>query len=322
MGTLNSTLANQLIGRILKQYGLQATTIDAVQKGYRNESYAATLAGGQTVNLIIYKREPGILAKIQHANYVSNFLAEHGLPARCTISDRIVRLGDGQTAKFAALYNYLPGQTIPWEAYTMEHIKQLGAAMSDMHHVLRELPQNDLPFVIDECRALLKRMQKYFADEGVRGALAGKLGLAILDTTRLRPALAATLDLPAQALHMDFVRGNILFDDRAQITGILDFEKTSWGPIIFDIARTLAFLLVDCKYKTEDKVRKYFLVSGYNKRGANSFTASPLLEDLIDFFLLHDFYKFLRHNPYESLPQNEHFVRTYKLLINRHLLSK
>jgi Ser/Thr protein kinase RdoA (MazF antagonist) len=296
--------------------------VHTVQKGYRNESYAATLADGQKVNLIIYKREPDILTKIQNANCVSNFLAAQGMPVRHTVNERIVRLGKGTTAKYAALYNYLPGQTIPWEAYTMEHIKQLGAAMSNMHAALQGLPQNGLSFVIDECRALLKRMDKYFADDGVHDALADKLGLAILDTTRLRPALTIAIDLPAQALHMDFVRGNILFDDQANITGILDFEKTAWGPVIFDIARTLAFLLVDCKYKQEPKIRKYFLHSGYNKRGKNSFEPSPLLEDLLDFFLLHDFYKFLRHNPYESLNENQHFVRTRDFLLKRNILAQ
>jgi Ser/Thr protein kinase RdoA (MazF antagonist) len=114
------------------------------------------------------------------------------------------------------------------------------------------------------------------------------------------------------------VRGNILFDDQARITGVLDFEKTAWGHPALDIARTLAFLLVDCKYKSEDKTRKYFLISGYNKRGpARTPGSSPLLEKLITTFLLHDFYKFLRHNPYESLRNNEHFVRTRDLLVQR-----
>ena len=122
---------------------------------------------------------------------------------------------------------------------------------------------------------------------------------------------------------MDFVRGNILFaeDEKAQITGVLDFEKATWGPPVFDIARTLAFLIVDCKYKDEAKVRKYFLHSGYNKRGQAEFEPTELLEDLLNFFLLYDFYKFLRHNPYESLKDNEHFVRTRDFLLKRNIIA-
>lgn len=206
----------------------------------------------------------------------------------------------------------------------MEHIKVLGKTMSDMHAALKPLPQKNLPFVIDESRALLTRMDKYFAEDGVHDAMAGKLGLAILDTTRLRPALTECVQLPHQALHMDFVRGNILFDEnqKAEVTGILDFEKTAYGPVVFDIARTLAFLIVDCKYKDEAKIRKYFVHSGYNKRGQANFETSPLLEDLLNFFLLHDFYKFLRHNPYESLKENEHFLRTRDFLLKRNIIAK
>lgn len=312
----------QLIYDILTAYGLEKAKILAAQKGYRNHTFPL-IHGNSSLNLIVYKHEPEMLPRIKNTHYVANFLAERGYPARQTADPRILQMRGQNVVRYAALYNYLPGQTIPWEAYTMQHIKQLGAMMSDMHAVLEPLPQQDLPFVIDECRALLRRMEKYFADSGVHDALAGKLGLALLDTTNMRPALTEAIDLPAQALHMDFVRGNILFDGQGEdlkISGVLDFEKTAWGPVVFDIARTLAFLIVDCKYKDEAKVRKYFLHSGYNKRGRSRFTPTPLLEVLVNFFLLHDLYKFLRHNPYDSLPKNEHFMRTRDFLLRRQVL--
>jgi hypothetical protein len=124
-----------------------------------------------------------------------------------------------------------------------------------------------------------------------------------------------------QPLHMDFVRSNVLFNAHATIAGIIDFEKTGKGHPMLDIARTLAFLLVDCKYKEPGKVYKYFVHSGYRKRGKNNININPrLLHELTNIFLLHDFYKFLRHNPYESLGRNEHFVRTRDILIARALL--
>lgn len=317
-------MSEVLAKKILQKYGLVPVMVHAVQKGYRNQSFAAQTIEGAMVNLLIYKREQHIVAKIRHANRVGNFFAARGLPARRTYDSRIIRLGNGPRTKYAALYNYLPGTTIPWEAYTMEHIKLVGGMLSDLHAAIQPLPHGDEPYIVDECRALLKRMEAYFADDGVHDAMAAKLGLAILDTTRLRPALTACIDLPGQrALHMDLVRGNILFDGRdddLHISGVLDLEKTAWGPPIFDIARTLAFLIIDCKYKEEAKVRKYFLHSGYNKRGKSTFNPTPLLEHLLDFFLFHDFYKFLRHNPYESLEDNEHFVRTRDFLLKRSVL--
>jgi Ser/Thr protein kinase RdoA (MazF antagonist) len=310
-------LNTQLFSRILARYGLPAGTSGPPEKGYRNESHAYTLHDGQTLNFVLYKREPGILTRIQNANRVANYLAGRGFPARRTFDTRILRLQAKEYLRYGSLYEYLPGTTIPWEAYTMKHLKLLGEAMSNMHALLAGQAQEKLPSVIAESQALLGRMQTYLGQPSVQNALRTKLGA----TLRV-PAFDFSVfeAYPQQPLHMDFVRSNILFDNTPALTGVIDFEKAAYGPPVFDIARTLAFLLVDCKYKPEEKIRKYFLISGYNKRGRASFTTWGALDHLVTFFLLHDFYKFLRHNPYESLNQNMHFVRTKMFLNARGLI--
>lgn len=212
----------------------------------------------------------------------------------------------------------------------MRHLKLLGKTMGDMHRQLQELPTANAPTVVDEYTAIVARMRTYFADSNVELAMAQKL--AVIIDHRLFGTFANLLDgcagLPCQhMLHMDFVRGNILFDTKANaptITGVLDFEKTAVGHPLFDIARTYAFLLVDCTYKSPDQVRKYFLQSGYNRRSSSTFTITAknaqLLEQLANLFLLYDFYKFLRHNPYESLHANHHFVRTKEQLRTRKII--
>jgi Ser/Thr protein kinase RdoA (MazF antagonist) len=309
--------------RLLSLYGLNQAKLLDTETGYRNRVYSLTNAGDRLA-LIVYKSEPDILQKINNAHYTARHLDDRGLPVRAQADPRIALL-KGKKLTYAALYEYLPGTTIPWEAYTMAHIKQLGAAMSDMHAALKELDRGGLSSVTDEYKAICEHMRKYFQQDGVKTALERKLHLSaplnFQKYDKLLDALAKVKD--QQALHMDFVRSNILFseDKEATITGILDFEKTAWGHPVFDIARTLAFLIVDCKYKDEAKVRKYFLHSGYNKRGQANFNSWKLLEPLVDLFLLYDFYKFLRHNPYEYLEQNEHFVRTSNFLLNRNVLS-
>ena len=170
-----------------------------------------------------------------------------------------------------------------------------------------------------------RHSHRYFSDHNIRDAMRRKLRLAVAPDQfiMLQTLLASCRTLPGgQALHMDFVRGNILFDQTPRITGVLDFEKTALGHPAFDIARTLAFLFVDCKYKDPEKVRKYFLYSGYNKRGDAPLPQEKLIDALVPLFLLYDFYKFLRHNPYESLAQNEHFVRTKNILLEQSLLTQ
>lgn len=269
---------------------------------------------------------------------VADFAAAALLPARHTADPRIIQLRSDPRPRYASLYAYLTGSTIPWEAYTKEHIKLLGKAMSDMHSVLATLPAEaaNLPHVADEYTAIVQRMEVYFADAQVQAAMHLKLHLQVSSRAlaKCRAGIAIGRQLAGQhALHMDFVRGNILFDTKADqpyVSGILDFEKTAYGHPLFDIARTLAFLLVDCKYKQPDKVRKYFLQSGYNKCGASIYrditiidrsnNDISIIELLLDMFLLYDFYKFLRHNPYEHVGQNEHFVRTKHILINRNII--
>jgi len=335
----------KLISRILDAYDVRYDRILPVQKGYRNQSFGIVRPDGPVLNLILYKSEPGILRKIRAANTVSDYLAARGFPARKTCNSKIIRLRAAGRIKYGALYEYLDGHTIPWEAYTKQHIKLLGKTMSDMHAALADMPAEvagpRLPAVTDEYRAIVTRMGRYFEDESVRRALATKLRLAVNRShiERFESLLVACAQFRhQQPLHMDFVRSNILFDlsddapgahsdlasQQVRLTGILDFEKTAAGHPLFDIARTLAFLLVDCKYKTEAEVRKLFLESGYNRRGAAPLSrqlTAKLLEPLVNLFLLHDFYKFLRHNPYEFLPDNEHFVRTRVQLLKRGVVT-
>lgn len=331
------------IRRAYTQYGLHDTKLIAAQKGYRNTSYPCELSDGSTVNLIVYKQEDGMYERIMRIHRVSTVLAAHNLPVRNVYDPRILSLKTNNSVRYAALYEYLPGHTIPWEAYTKHHIKLVGMAMGFIHTALKDCKDTS-PAVADEYLVIYERMQKYFSEAGVVNALQKKLSLQVnLQLFGFYHAiLKQTKHLPdQQMLHMDLVRGNILFDSTDKhpeamlqtggyaITGILDLEKTAYGHPVFDIARTLAFLLVDSKYKSPEKVRKYFLHSGYVKRGARkiphiTYTQNgekhDVLAALTTFFMLHDFYKFLRHNPYESLHENEHFLRTRAMLIDQKVL--
>jgi Ser/Thr protein kinase RdoA (MazF antagonist) len=323
-------LQDATIDRVLKMYGLDFVKVGEPQKGYRNQSFPVHLRDGQTVNLILYKREPGILDKIKAANAVSEFLWERSFPVRHPLSRRVIQLKAGEYLKYGALYNYLGGHTIPWEGYTQDHIKVLGKMLGDMHASLAGFDPASLPDVADDYLDIVRRMRAYFSNAPVQRALAAKLLLRVSPQIfdKFEQLLTGAKLLPGkQALHMDFVRSNILFDGddgefKVKISGILDFEKTAYGHPLFDIGRTLAFLFVDCKYKEQVKVRKYFLGGGYIKRSSAPLASKHLgvLDPLVNLFLFYDFYKFLLHNPYESLPDNEHFMRTAQLLIPRHLV--
>lgn len=316
---------------VLNKYGIKSRMIFNSQKGYRNEIWPILTLDNQKLSVIFYKREDGIVDRIRRADKASEYLALNGLPTRKRFDKRIVKLKSGELETNVGIYNYLPGDTIPWESYTMKHIKLLGKTMSDMHSKLSKVSIDDYPSVYDEYNAINGRMKTYFSNTQVQKAIFKKLKVEVNPKiiNNFQDLLNILEKEPdQQVLHMDFVRGNILFDkakpeyslclDNIAISGILDFEKTAKGHPVMDIARTLAFLLADCKYKQSEKIYKYFLFSGYQKRGASKdISDDKIRENLIEMFLLYDFYKFLRHNPYESLYQNEHYIRTRDILSTR-----
>lgn len=325
-----SGITSDTVFRIAGQYECDVVDQLPVTRGYRNESHPLKLANGDVINLILFKNEPNILTTIRNADRVSGYLHDVGYPTRYPLDSRILRIYKSKRFSLAGLYNYLPGDTVAWEAYTMKHLKLLGKTMSDMHDTLRGCNAADLPEISDIYETTVDKMEAYYARPGVSQALQAKLGFKpplLHDFTVLLRACKHLSD--RQILHMDFVRGNILYDtagDDLTISGILDFEKTAFGHPLFDIARTLAFLLVDCKYKSGEKVYKYFLKSGYIRHGNAAYhnvsikhqgVSKSLMGELIDMFLLYDFYKFLSHNPYENLHRNEHFRRTSQLLIDK-----
>lgn len=282
--------------------------------GYRNTQIHLQY-GNKKYMLCIYKKEKGIRGRIDNADRIMS-LCYPTLPVKQRI--KVI----STSPNLIILYSYLPGSTISWEGYTMKHIKGLGEYMGKLHTILGRIRFKDIKLEneIDLSIRHLKGMDKYFKDKGVLEAMKNKLKIyPSFDIKKYIKVFNVLRSMNSQILHMDFVRGNILFNDKKEITGIIDFEKCSYGPKVLDIARTLAFLLVDCKYKSEEKIRKYFLISGYSKRGKLKLPSIKLINVLVEYFLLYDFYKFLLHNPYESLELNEHYKRTSRMLFGHNL---
>lgn len=331
--TVQTTHSDRLIQAVASKYGLNNIDVLSEHRGYRNYVYRISLDKSEPACVIIYKNEPGIVSKISAAHYVSNKIKNPKLPIRRPVVDRILKIKMSAGPRYAAVYDFLPGDTIPWEAYTKDHIKCLGQNLAHLHFGLQGIPQGSLSNTSDELLELINNMDTYFNRSGIVRALRHKLQLKMsADFDEIRSRVSNIGNLKSkQPLHMDFVRSNILFandssgrDLKVKISGIVDFEKASYGHPVFDIARSLSFLLVDCKYKQTRKVYKYFLESGYIKRGGSDLPNKHRgeIQNLINVFLLYDFYKFLLHNPYEYLPKNQHFKRTVKLLVMSGLVMR
>lgn len=326
----------RVLPKVLRKFGLNYRRVMSAQKGYRNEIWPIELDDGSMVAVTFFKQELGIFDRVRRADMVSQHALQQGLPIKRRVDLRTLVIRSDDRTIHVALYDYLPGATIPWEAYTMKHIKLLGMALGRLHVCLRDVSLvEQLPSVYDEYGEILMRMRVYFDTTGVISALGEKLRLQIrtdildhyvqlLNTYRTMQGQSV--------LHMDLVRGNVLFDDATidsplrieglSISGLLDFEKTAKGHPVVDVARSLAFLLVDCQTKSSEQITHYFIDSGYIKRGeASSVVGGERLWEFVELFWIYDFYKFLRHNPYESLLENHHFICTRNILLRRNMIS-
>jgi len=342
-----TTQAPAYISQIAKSLKLDIVEVLPAQKGYRNHSYGLKLRDGTWLNFILYKDERGIVSTMHAAHRIGDYAARYGRPARFTYTGHIIKMvarptletiDDYPEIRYGGLYYYLPGETISWDAYTRQHLKLLGEEMGKLHATLKPARIGYfLPSVARMNQQWVGLMRRYFSHQTIIDAIETKLGITfgeaqqkqLRDFKKILEACDHVID--QQALHMDFVRGNILFleEPELHISGILDFEKTARGHVLFDVARTLAFLLVDCKGKTPDKIYSYFIDSGYNKRGGGQLRQLfvrvnghryDVLEELVTYFMFYDWFKFLRHNPYEALHENEHFQRTTALLRQRGVL--
>ncbi|MDR0980102.1 MAG: aminoglycoside phosphotransferase family protein [Candidatus Nomurabacteria bacterium] len=329
----NPPISDANVLRLAQAFGLARPCIFAYNHGYRNHSFGV-LAGDARYNLLLLKNEPDVLKRIKNADKVAEIAHLAGMPVRTLASPKTLKIASNGQTRFARLYFWLDGDTIPWEAYTRKHLKALGKSLAELHVALGGQTPPSTPSLPDALQELVShntQMQAYFAREGVKNALKRKLHLKTRQNhAKIASFLASdTLqNLPRQPLHLDFVRGNILWDGsqapcvRAcddpcspRISGIIDFEKSALGSPLIDLARTYAFLLVDCP-KAPGQIRKYFLCKGYS-----CVFPAKIFAQLTNFFLIFDFYKFLAHNPYESLENNYHFCRTRDILVSRKILE-
>ncbi|MEP7104164.1 MAG: phosphotransferase [Candidatus Dojkabacteria bacterium] len=325
-----------LLTQLSKRYNLKFVLYEYFpSKGYRNLPLKLKTKS-KSYTLIIYRNHEDIHNIISNANEFSEYLHNHNFPSRKIIrtikGESEIKLNGKSRKYFACLYEYIEGETIPWEAWTRKHLILLGKSMSEIHNIGKDFPLMKLSSVEKVLEQQLKSLDSYLFDHKIQKTLQSKLNINIDETnfkifhTKLEKILKETKDSSKTTLHMDLVRGNLIFENKAKelkLSGVIDFEKVTKGSSIYDIARTFAFLLTDCKYKTDREIIYNFLYLGYLDSRRTEFNKEFKndLPILVNFFWIYDFYKFLKHNPYENLNRNEHFVRTVARLRKSRILN-
>ncbi|MFT5221094.1 MAG: hydroxylysine kinase [Planctomycetota bacterium] len=150
-----------------------------------------------------------------------------------------VSLPDGRLS-IARLITLLPGvvlATMPERnpgvrASMADHIAKLDLAFSDFNH-----PAADHELLWDMKQALtLRKLLPYLKDRNTRRLV--EQGLEAFEDN-VAPVQSK---LRAQVIHNDFNFSNVMLDEqRAQITGVLDFGDMVFAPLIYDLAVALSY---------------------------------------------------------------------------------
>ncbi len=343
------TISSQLVEQILKDNykkliaNPQTPLLRKFNEGYMNNCLEISFPNRDGKFIIIVYNAlnyflPKHKAQLEQAYETAEILSRHGIPCRIphkTDTGRHlieVKIPGSENKHFFGIYNFLPGSTLPWEGWTRRHLRSLGSTMAKMHEIWKaaRIDTQNLP----EWNSYLNHDYEHLCGYFIKNApyIQSKLSLKfdkeacdqLIDSIK-----QLSQSFESQLIHYDLVRGNVLFSDKKEkliypIIGIIDFEKVMLAPVIVDIARTLAFLIVDCKYKTENEISRYFFDEGCLAQSENQQAKKFSLEalkPLVLYFWLRDLWKFLLSNPYESLKENYHFNKTVEQLIKHKLIT-
>ena len=190
---------------------------EAIALGIENRNAFVTLAGPPPQRWVLTLRDA---PPAEDALRLMMALADGGLPVPLPEPGR-----DGLTTQpirddFAMLIPVVPGTHLTYP--DADALNALGRILGQAHRLARHLPgrphPRNLPWmtaiagtVRDEARSVLDR------------ALASQVSWALGEA------------LPQGLVHGDLFRDNVLFQD-GRITGLIDFDHTARGPLLFDLA--------------------------------------------------------------------------------------
>jgi hypothetical protein len=147
--------------------------------------------------------------------------------------------------------------------------------------------------------------------------LLGRLHSFFPRGQKVQPLRTQRLDLiDPHRLHLDFARGNILFQPQTSAAvGAIDFETTAPGPVEQELGRTLSFILVDSpiNYDRDDPSRSILKGSSLFERLNMFLTNYPFpyrKDDVIEWTK-----KYLVEEDYGSLNEVRNKVMQWLTLI-------
>ena len=189
----------------------------AIALGIENRNAFVTLGGPPPQRWVLTLRDA---PPAEDALRLMTALAHGGLPVPLPEPGR-----DGLTTQqvrddLAMLIPVVPGAHLAHP--DADALYALGRILGEAHRLARELPGRPHPRNLPWMAAIV---------ETVEGEARSVLGHAL----SRQASWALGEALPQGLVHGDLFRDNVLFQD-GQITGLIDFDHTARGPLLFDLA--------------------------------------------------------------------------------------
>jgi len=246
-------LTNKEVKQIAKIYDLgKVKSIKLFSDGWVNFNFALKTDKGKYVIRVLgkkYDRDKGKISDMEFGTL--DYLNKGDFPYRVPLP---IRTNDGKiliklNGKKIWVYEMLPGKSKNPITIRKKPIKETAKAMAIYHKYIRnysgkKVREENLLKGLDEKYRIMARVKP--KDE------ADRLMLQNLDmfVKILKKVKKMKFDTEKLMTHSDFTTGNLLYDNKDKVVGIIDFEVASYSPKCRDLGHSMKSM---CKKKGQKK---------------------------------------------------------------------
>ncbi len=234
-------LANNDIEGLLENYMIgDLISYSEIPEGILNTNYLIESTSGRYV-LRLLEGEREIHEELKELNMLS-FLSENKVPCPIALSTKDSSNYLMIQEKIASLFTFIEGEKVV--EITDDSIMEIGIKLGRMHKLLANKEIERKGRRID-----MQYFYNLIRESDLKSILGSDYDLLMSLYTR-----ASAIDysiVPQGIIHNDIFPDNVFIKDN-EITGIIDFNDSLRGPLIFDLAIVINFWIRD-KVKSEER---------------------------------------------------------------------
>ncbi len=215
---------------LLRGYGLEPKTFEALEAGSVNSNFRFTSVDGRTFFARVYEEQgrAGALTELSLLQVLSARGVPVALPQPMT-SGELVHEHQG---KPFAVYPFIEGDILCQGRVTESACRAVGAALAQVHSV----PARDLGLGAGRFRFADLEQRLVIVDQSGRSELVEAAARVRGLMQKYGPERRS--DLPSGVVHGDLFRDNVLFQGD-KLAALLDFESASQGTFAYDLMVTV-----------------------------------------------------------------------------------